>query len=357
MDLWFIFGTIFTVGAVIAGFARRGYSKKLAAARALHTEKLETGGYRYVDDRSAGAEKVENAKAGRFVGTLATSILGGLAAFFLFMSTFVIITTSHKGVEMFAGKPGRTLSNGWNWKNPLATVVRWDGTVKTYKYSQETQDDGDPVPVLMANGGTANISLVYQWRLAGSIDELQRNYPQYAGDLDKLNLNLVKKAIQQELGIAYANYNPYANLEAQQAALLKAVQTGTAPAQVTINPATTYQAYGQQAFLAVRAGLATQEISLLSLTVSGLKFDDKTQSRIDALNNSIVGTQIALQNEATATATAAANATISKNPPTLAQIQQECVAGLLKALEEGHPANAGFVCPGTNGPTTVVPVN
>ena len=94
----------------------------------------------------------------------------------------------------------------------------------------------------------------------------------------------------------------------------------------------------------------------MSLTISSIEFDGKTQANLDGLSSSIAQTQIAIQNEKTADAQAQANAKLNASQATGGTIQQLCIQATQKVLEEGHSLPPGWTCTGMS-PTTVVPTH
>lgn len=246
-----------------------------------------------------------------------------LTVVFFFLSTFVVVKQAHVGEEVNFGKAQGTLSVGWHWKSPTSTVKRYDGTLQTEKYSTDKDDQGDPFQVTLYGGSTAFVNLTYQWRLSGDIDSIYKNYPTTGTDV--LNTNVVKRDVQLALNEAYASYNPYQNLENQQL-ILAAQQKGQAPP--AIQPALTYVDFAKTALTQVTTELSPQGISAISLVISSISFDPTTQANINSLQNSIISTQKAIQNEITAAATALANQKITANPPTAEQNTQTCLADI-----------------------------
>ena len=94
----------------------------------------------------------------------------------------------------------------------------------------------------------------------------------------------------------------------------------------------------------LKQDFANNGVTAVSLTVASIIFDEKTQANLDALGNAITQTQIALQNEKTATAQAAANKTLNESTASPATIQQLCIQGTIKAVEDGKGFPAGWNC-------------
>jgi len=261
-------------------------------------------------------------------------VVGGIAVvafiFFFIMSTFVVIQTRHVGVEVSFGKPGTTYTNGFHWKNPFANVHKYDGTLQTEKYdSGKAKDQGDPFLVHLGNGSTATLDVTYQWKLSDNVDSIYKNYP--SADTKDLNDKIVYRQVQQSLNDAYAAFDPTAGLRAQSQALIDQSNGKTpTPPDTSITGSQTYQLYAKQAETQLVGVLTPQGVQFVALTIGNITYDTNTQNRLNELNNAIVQTQIAIQQEATALATATANKNIAQDPPSLQQNIQTCIDATAK---------------------------
>ncbi len=268
-----------------------------------------------------------------------------VSIFTLFMSTFQTVGAKQIGVPVTFGKPsGGVLHNGWNWKNPVTEVHIFDGSLQTERYSSDKNDAGDPIQVRLFTGSVASVNVTFQWRLAddNSVKTVYLNYK----DPQNINLNLVKRSLQQSLNIAFETYNPYAALIAAQ----QAGQNNPGTQQVAIS----YTDLQATAMKVVRSELAAQGVQAVSMTISGINYDGNTQHELDALGTAIAQTQVAIQNEKTADAQAAANRTLNASQATGTTLQQLCIQMSQKVLEEGHSLPPGWNCTGASS-TTVVP--
>jgi regulator of protease activity HflC (stomatin/prohibitin superfamily) len=268
--------------------------------------------------------------------------VGFLAAALLFMSSFTIIPTKTVGIESQFGRPGAVLDNGWHWKSPMAVVHKFDASLQSDKYSSDKDDAGDPITVRLFTGSQAQVNVTLQWKLEDNANFVAvfMNYK----DPQNISTNLVKRALQQALNEVFANYNPYA-------ALIAAQDGNAKPGTTQI--ATSFEDFQKQALAKLKAQLSSQGVDAVSLTIASIGFDGKTQANLDGLSSSIAQTQIAIQNEKTASAQADANAKLNASTASPATIQQLCIQATQKVLEEGHTLPAGWSCAG--GSTTVVP--
>lgn len=269
-----------------------------------------------------------------------------LAAFLLFWSSFTVVQTKQVAVVTVNGKPESVLHNGWNWKDPIAQAHKFNGAIQTEKYSTDKDDQGDPITVRLFTGAQAQVNVTFQWQLEGD-DNFMRVFQNYR-DIDNLNKNVVKRNLQQSLNEVFASYNPYDALIAAQA------NTGTntpATQQVAAIP---YEKFQGDAMSKLSLALTPQGIKPISLTISNIHFDDKTQSYLDTLSQALVNTQIAIQNEKTAAATAESNRILNSQPANSQTVQQLCIQVTQKVLEEGHTLPAGWSCSGASS-SVVIP--
>lgn len=266
-----------------------------------------------------------------------------LVIFTIFMASFKVIGTKDIGVPVTFGKTsGHVMHNGWNWKSPTTQVHVFDGALQTEKFSTDKEDEGDPIAVRLFTGSTASVNVTFQWRLE-SDDNVKQVYLNYRQP-DKINTNLVKRALQQSLNDVFGQYNPYASLIAAQAK-----GNGDTPGlqQVT----TTYEDLQAEALAKLRIEMAPQGVSVVSLTIARIDFDSKTQNNLNALGTAITQTQIALQNEKTASAQAESNRLLNSTPASGTTITQLCIQATLKMAEEGHLPGAGWNCIGPSTAT------
>jgi regulator of protease activity HflC (stomatin/prohibitin superfamily) len=275
-----------------------------------------------------------------------TVVLGFITGALLFISSFTVVGTKTVGITTNFGKPGAVLNNGWHWKNPAAQVHKFDASLQSDHYSSDKDDAGEPITVRLYTGSQAQLNVTFQWKLQDSANFVQvfQNYR----EPEKIQQNLVKRALQQALNDGFAQYNPYA-------ALIAAQQSGTTTPG-TVQVSSNFDQMGQDALSRLKAELASQGVDAVSLTIASISYDAKTQGNLDGLSSAIAQTQIAVQNEKTADAQANANSKLNASSASGATIQQLCIQATQKVLEEGHTLPAGWTCTGT-APATVVPTH
>lgn len=264
------------------------------------------------------------------------ALLWALTLVFLFVSSVEVVGAKQIGVPVTFGKPsGHLLHNGWNWKNPATAVHMFDGSLQTERYSSDKNDQGDPVQVRLFSGSIASVNVTFQWRLADD-DSVKQVYLNYK-DPENINVNLVKRALQQSLNIAFEAYNPYA-------ALIAAQSNGGVNTPGAQQVAMSYADLQGKALSQLKSELGGQGVQAVSLTIASINYDANTQHELDSLGTAIAQTQVAIQGEKTAEAQAAANKTLNDSKATDTTLQQLCIQATQKVLEDGKALPAGWNC-------------
>jgi hypothetical protein len=263
-----------------------------------------------------------------------------------FLSSFTVVGAKQIGVPVTFGKPsGDVMHNGWNWKNPATDVHIFDGSLQTEKFSSDKDDQGDPIAVRLFIGSVAHVNVTFQWKLENdnNVKQIFLNYK----NPDNINVNLVKRALQQSLNDVFSTYNPYSALISAQA------QANGDNTPGTQQVSTTFEDLQTQALSKLTAELGNQGVTAVTLTISSIEYDAKTQANLDALGTAITQTQIALQNEKTAAAQAKSNQLLNANPASGTTVTQLCIQATQRMIEDGHQLPTGWNCFGpSNVPVT-----
>ena len=130
-----------------------------------------------------GYEKTEMLTVAKGIGWVSFSVffVSGLMAAF---SLFTVIPANHAGVEVLLGKPtGRVFTEGFNLKNPLATVVELPGLQQESTYSN-TVDEGekggpDAVRARTADNAEVDVDASVLWALDMTGGSPINTYRQY----------------------------------------------------------------------------------------------------------------------------------------------------------------------------------
>lgn len=288
------------------------------------------------------------AVATRSIAVVVSIVLTLLSGLLFFLSTFTVVGAKDIGVPVTFGKPeGNVFHNGWNWKNPATAVHIFDGALQTERYSSDKDDQGDPIAVRLFTGSVAKVNVTFQWRLEND-DNVKQVYMNYRNP-ENINVNLVKRALQQSLNAVFANYNPYT-------ALITAQTSGTTNTPGTQQVALSYVDIQNTALSALKSELGSQGVSAVSLTISSIEYDNATQDNLNKLGNSITQTQIAIQNEKTADAQASANNKLNNSQASPSTIEQLCINATLEMSKEGNPPQGAWNCiAGSSNSSVVIP--
>lgn len=286
---------------------------------------------RFAKDRHRTAEREgwgkdarDSAAFGYGLTRVITLFFLALTVIFVTLSTYVVIPQQHLGQEVSFGRSGSTYSPGPHLKAPWAKVRRYDGTLQNFQYDNGDGDSGAPFTVQLGSGSYATVEVNYAWKLSDNLTPIYKNYPTIT--TGQLNTKVVYRDVQQALNEQYAQYDPTAALRAQSQALTDQIAGKTATVGASpYNAANTYLTYGNAAKATLITELAPQGITFASMTIGLFTPDDATKALITKYQNALSNTQLSIQAEATALATATANNTITKNPPTLLQLQQTCL--------------------------------
>lgn len=269
-----------------------------------------------------------------------------VGALCILMSCFAIVGTRNVGVPTVFGKPTEeTYSAGLNFKAPWVSVTDIDATVQVEEYNGDSC-----IYVKIGDGGSACVSLAYRWRInPDAADEVYEDYRNSDLEInDAVRKALVSTNIKAAINEVLGTYNPLDGAE------LTANMTPEELSNAQINVVPDYQQLNAdiQDNLETKLDDVGGLVDVQSITVSYIKLPDGTQQRIDAFNQAVQETKIALQEVATKNAQADGNRVLAES----LQDPNVLVSKCLDALADGSfTAPAGFSCwPGNNG-SVVIP--
>lgn len=268
-----------------------------------------------------------------------------LTVILLFLSTFAIVGTRNVGVEtQFSAPTGRTTDAGWTWKAPWHSIHDVDARIQVEEYKGD-----DCIYVKIADGGTACISLGYRWRI--NPDNASKAYQDYGSAEDGI-IAAVKKAvvstnIKAAINETLGTYDPLSGAD------IKPGMTAEEISNIKINVVPDYQQINKD----IKDNLDNKItdlgglVDIESVTVSYVKLPDATEKKINAFNQAVQDTKIALQQIATAGAQADANNALAAS----LQDPNVLVAKCFNSLAQGEfNPPAGFSCwPGAGGAVVV----
>lgn len=216
-----------------------------------------------------------------FYATLA-GIVMFLAIVGLILST-VVVGAQSVGVRTQFGKTKGVLEPGFHFISPLEDVEKFDGRIQNDVYN-----GGNTIPVRMGNDSLAQADVSIRWQLkTESAEQLFLDYREF----DNIRANLVDRELRAALNTAAASYDPLDQEKDKEQALNDLAKS-------------------TQDSLVDKVG---DKIEIHSVTIPLLQFDERTQSRIDSLQEEIANTRIAQQRRSTAREEAKANEELSNS--------------------------------------------
>ncbi|UXE04266.1 band-7-like membrane protein [Gordonia phage BlueNGold] len=210
----------------------------------------------------------------------------------LSFAMFTVVPTRNIGVTTTFGKPTGTLSNGLHLKAPWSKVTDLDGSIQI-----DTHTGDKATAVRLGNDSTAWVDNSIRWRiLPDEADSLFLDYKTFQGIKD----NLVIRELNASINEVFSKFDP-----------LAAVQGGQRQDLQTLS---------NQVAESMRKKVG-KRIEVLNVIIPIVRYDEKTQSRLDQYNQQVAQTRIAEEQQATNRAQAEANRILSdsvnRNPGVL----------------------------------------
>jgi hypothetical protein len=269
---------------------------------------------------------IQSARMWRVGFTIGAAALLFFALLSLFFSTFRRVNTKEIGVPVTFGKVGTThYGAGPHWPvAPWTKVVEIDGAIQTLDHL-----DKACLQVRIANNQTGCAEVSIQWRVNPTqVDYLYKNYRSF-GHIEK---QLVDRKLFNATNEALAAYNPLASIASGKGAR---------------NP---LPGYATRIYKLMKAKVTDINgkplIEVLNVQLPIVHFDEKTQDRINQLQQQVAQTQIAHQREQTNAAESKANAALAKTKGGLSELVlvSRCIDWLEAENKAGQAVPAGFSC-------------
>lgn len=258
-----------------------------------------------------------------------TAVFGALAAILTLLSSWNPVPTQDIGIVTSFGQPTGHLGAGAHFTAPWDQVTDMDEAVQVTDTTMKVKIAGQQI---------ADATVAIRWQInATASDDIFRNYKNSTSGVEN---GLLLPELNSAMNTVYDGYDPVAPLA-----------TGAAPGTAT-NPTTAQLASQVQALLASKVG---GDVTVITLVVQPLQYDDTVQQRINSVLAQTAKTDVAKQSELTAEAQARANEiieqSVANNPLVLVQ---QC----MNAIADGtFTPPAGFSCwPGT-GSGVVIPAS
>ena len=266
------------------------------------------------------ARRDEGVQFGAFIVGTASLILTVIC---LVIASSNIVGTRQVGIVTSFGKPtGETLSNGYHLLAPWKKVTEMDAAIQNDVYNGDGR-----IQVRLGNDSVAFADANVRWNIvADQADELFQQYKTF----DNVRSNLVERNLRTALNEAFAQYDPLVTDEDGKNNL-----TAVTARALTL--------------LKEKSG---DQVEILDLAVPVIDYDDKTEERINSINQAIAETTQAAQQKQTAEQRAEAARILANQPvPNLNIAIAACVN---KMAETGQNLNCFPI--GTNVvPTLAVP--
>lgn len=289
---------------------------------------------------------------------IAGIVIGAVA---IIISCATVVPAQSVGVVTQFSKPtGTDLGPGFHWKAPWYKVTDMDGTTQSLNNAGSGGDDKDgtlnepatPVRMLVTNS-IATVESNLRWKIVpDSSPQLYLDWKKGSGNIveDKVARGLVDKQLKAALSNVLASYDPLL------AGTTSTDPEETAKIQARLNQQSNPE-LSKKVVEALNASIGKQ-IQIISFSITGVNYDDKTQDRINQLQIEVSNTRAAEQREKTAAADARANRALSSsvsNDPNV--LVSRCLAALDRMVDKGQAVPPAFSCwPGTNT-QVVTPTN
>lgn len=196
---------------------------------------------------------------------------GVIALIFVITASVNIVGTRQVGIVTSFGKPtGETLSNGLHIKAPWVTVNEMDAAIQNDVYNGDGR-----IQVRLGNDSVALADANIRWQIVqDQADELFQQYKTF----DNVRSNLIERNLRTAMNEAFTEFDPLVGDEDGQNNL-------TAVTRKALE------------LLQQKAG---DQVQILDLSIPVIDYDDKTEERINAINQSRAQTTQAEQDAKTA---------------------------------------------------------
>lgn len=261
----------------------------------------------------------------------------------LALNSVVVVPARNVGVVNVLGNANSSVSNGFHLIQPWASVENVDTTNKPIQLN----DDGDvgngctSIPIRLASQQIACQDVFVQWQVdpKGDANDLWKTYRGSNDDLiNNLQNNVILPRLRSEMQKAFSTYDP---LQVLQGGKLLDTTTLQSPVEVSLK------------------GDMPNGVLILDVRFAQIHYSTTTQNKIDAFSQSVADTKIAVQNEQTATAQAAANKILAadpsgNNPGVQYQNCLNMIANLASKGQLSQLQSGGLFCSQGSGPSVIV---
>lgn len=252
----------------------------------------------------------------------------------LLSASYNRVETKQVGIPTSFGKTEKSVGSGLHWIAPWKKMNPLDAAIQTDSFEgRNSKDDTPCITARIAHQSLACVDVTIRWQIqANSADRLFKDYR----DFDRIRDSLVTRRLNAAINEVFKDIDPLATDDKGNT---------TTPSNGDL--ATEVEGY-------LRQQIGT-DIKVKDITVPVVRFDAKTQDRIDAFQAEVANTRIAEQKKRTAEATAEANrklaGSVSKDPNVLVA---DCFDTLRDMVKQKQTVPAGFSCwPGSQSAVVV----
>jgi regulator of protease activity HflC (stomatin/prohibitin superfamily) len=288
------------------------------------------------------ASAVVRATSNRHNYSSAPGFLGGglaavLLALFVLFASITTIDAKNVGVVTVFGKPTETLDNGWHWVPFYSNVTEFDGTIQPLTLAG-TEGDDKRAEVRIAGQGVAWLDATLQWQInaedKAGVMLLFSNYR----DPSRLDEQYIERNLRAALVDAFVDYDPIA---------------GLADPNVTVESPTQRNT---KALELLQERLTIGGVKLISLTISGIEYDPRTQAKINDFITVAAEKQLAQERVDVAKLLAEANAELAKGATDPGTLFLRCILLTDQWINDGKAIPPGWNCSGS-GAVIIAPAN
>lgn len=262
------------------------------------------------------------------------------------LTCFSIVDARSVGIQTSFGKFRDTLSPGLQWTAPWSSVEEWTTRNQTIDFAADDREDRDnfrdeaAVTVRLGNQSQAFVDLRVSWAVAESgndskaqAERIKKLWTQYR-NFDDMARDYAVPAARAATNAAFDGYDPFKALNDQNAD----------------NPYVPLADWSKRITELLRPLYADRGLTLISVQVTQVKYDDRTEGKLREYADAVANTRIKAQDVKTAEQEALA----SKARATQAAPGCEALIRDLAAKDQLKNLPAGWQCPGTSSPPVIV---
>lgn len=274
---------------------------------------------------------------------IAAALLVALPLFFFSFATTV--DARSLGIQTSMGRYKGVVSSGFHMTAPWSSVEEWTTRNQTIDFAGG--DDGDrdnyrdeaAITVRLGNQSAALVDARVSWAVADSStdskaqeERIKKLWTQYKtfGDMVR---DYAVPAARASTNTAFDGYDPFSNLNDKSAD----------------NPYVPLATWSQKVTDILRPLYADRGLTLISVQVTQVRYDDKTEAKLRQYSDAVADTRIKGQDVKTAEQEALA----SKARAQQAAPGCEALIRDLAAKDQLKNLPAGWQCPGNPGPAVV----